>query len=293
MIMVLFFILGLLVLFYIGKLVYKEIFKKRVKIEYAQSRLSAGIKRINSVIEDIQKIPQDLADILAIQETRDAELEILLKSILFNNKELYGVAVSYEPYQYCKDSFFHDPYLYRRGDSIIFNQDFDSTDNYFYMDWYLIPKTLMKPNWTEPYFEKSGDHTFMSTFSTPFFRFSGTKEKFSGIVSVDVAIETLTNAVESFGKRMKGDVMLLSENGTVLASLDKDWINNQTIFTLGAEMNLPVLREIGRDLQKGISGLKKIDEFNDHKDVYAFYMVIPINKWGFVLFLSKEVLMNN
>jgi sigma-B regulation protein RsbU (phosphoserine phosphatase) len=158
------------------------------------------------------------------------------------------------------------------------------------MDWYLIPKTLLKPNWTEPYFENSGDHIFMSTFSTPFFRFSGTKEKFCGIVSVDVSIETLTSKVESMGKKMMGDVIFLSENGTVITSTDKNWINNQTIFTLSAEKNLPVLREIGRDLQKGISGVKKIDEFENQKDVYAFYLVIPINKWGFILFLPKEEL---
>jgi sigma-B regulation protein RsbU (phosphoserine phosphatase) len=290
MILVVLFILGCLVLYYFGKLAYKEIFRKHARIENVQNHLRAEIKRINSVIDAIQKIPQDLASILEIHDTNDEDAKILLQSVLFNNNELFGVNLAYEPYQYYKDSLFHDSYLYRSADSTIYDNRNDSTSNYFYMDWYLIPKTLMKPVWTEPYFETSGKHVFMSTFSVPFFRFDGTKEKFTGIISVDVSIETLTKRVDAIGKKMNGSAMLISENGTIMTAQDRNWINDETIFTLSTEKEIPVLREIGRELQKGISGVKKMDEFENQKDVYVFYSVIPINNWGFILFLPAEEL---
>jgi sigma-B regulation protein RsbU (phosphoserine phosphatase) len=290
MILVILFIIGCLVLFYFGRLVYKEIFKKHVRIEYIQSHLKAEIRRINSVIDAIQKIPNDLANILEIHETRDEDAKILLQSVLLNNNELYAVSISYEPFQYYKDSLYHDTYLYRSADTTIYDNIADTTYNYFYMDWYLIPKILMKPIWTEPYFEASGDHVYMSTFSVPFFHFDGKREKFKGIVTVDVSIETLTKRVDAIGKKMNGSAMMVSENGTIMTAPDRNWINDETIFTLSAEKKIPVLREIGRDLQRGISGIKKIDAFENLKDVYIFYSVIPINKWGFVLFLPKEEL---
>lgn len=290
MIVALFFLLGCLIFYYVGKIAYKETFKKRARIDYVQNRMSAEIKRINSVIESVQKIPMDLADILEIQETKDVDLEILLRSILLNNKELYGVAVSYEPYQYSKDSLYHDVYLYRSGDSTIFDNIAAPSYNYFNMAWYSVPKKLLRPIWTNPYFENSGDRVFMSTFSVPFFRFSGTKEKFCGIICVDVSIETLSNRVEAIGKKLNGNVIILAENGLVIASQNKDWINKKTVVTLSSEKNSPVLLEIYQDMQKGISGVKKMVEFENLKDVYAFYKIFPTNKWGFILFLPKEEL---
>lgn len=288
MIFIVLFILGGLLLHYFGKIAYKEIFKKQARIEYIKSHLKAEIRRINSVVDAVQKIPMELADILEIHDTKDEDAKILLQSVLFNNNELYGVNLAYEPYHYFRDSLYHDTYVYRSADSTIYDNTNDSTYNYFYLDWYLIPKTLMKPVWSEPYFEESGEHVFMSTFSVPFYRFDGVRRKFTGIVSVDVSIETLTKRVDAIGGKMKGSAMMLSENGTIMTAPNKNWINNETMFTLSEEKKIAVLREIGRDLQKGISGVKKIDEFENQKDVYVFYSVVPINKWGFILFLPKE-----
>ncbi|MDD4922142.1 MAG: hypothetical protein PHS30_06650 [Bacteroidales bacterium] len=290
MVIIILFILGGIILYFAGKLAYKEIFKRNIRIEYFQDRLSAEGKRMNAVIVSAQKTPQDLAYILEFHETDDSETNILLKSVLFNNEELYGCCIAYEPYQHKKDSLYDAPYVYRSADTLVFTNLNDPNYNYLYKDWYLIPKTLMKPTWSEPYYDEGGGNLLMSTYSVPLFKFDGSKDLFYGIVTVDVSIEWLTNAVQSIGRVLNGYAILISENGTILSAPNKDLIFHETIFTLAAEKNLPVLREIGRDLQQGKSGNRAIEKKMMKNYWHAFYSPIPANKWGLIILIPDHEL---
>ncbi|EKD30792.1 MAG: Protein serine/threonine phosphatase [uncultured bacterium] len=283
-------IFGCYILFFAGEMAYKEIFRKKLRIEYHKERLLAEVKRINTIMESAQKTPQDLAYIMEFHNAGLEEMNILMQSVLFNNEELFGGAIAFEPYKFNKDSLYFSPYVFRSADSIVNTNLNDPDYNYFYKDWYLIPKTLKKPVWSEPYFDEGGGNTLMSTYSVPFYKFDGNKEIFQGIVTVDVSIEWLKEAVESIGNVMKGHAILISENGTIIAAQDKNWIYNETIFSLATEMNLPVLREIGRELQKGISGIKEISVFHKSKDWVAFYSSVKVNKWGMLLLIPESQL---
>lgn len=290
MIIFVLFILGCIFLFLVGQLVYKEIFKKSIKIEYYQNRLSAEVKRIDAIIESAQKTPQDLAYILEFHDADNSETKILLESVLFNNEELFGSAIAYEPYAYNKETLYYSPYLYRQGDTVAYTNLDDPEYNYFYKDWYLVPKTLKKPIWSEPYYDSGGGNLLMSTYSVPFYKFDGNKDVFCGIITVDVSVEWLTNAVKSIGKALNGEAILISENGTIISSMSKKWTYNETIFTLATEMKLPILREIGRDLQQGKSGVKKIQEFEKSREWMAFYSSVKTNKWGLILLIPEKEL---
>ncbi len=283
--------IGCLFLFQAGKMAYREIFKKKLCINQFQDKLSAETKRINTIIESAQSTPQDLAAILEFHDTDDAEVKILLQSVLFNNPELFGSAIAYEAYMHNKDSLYDSPFVYRTGDTIAFTNLNGPEYNYFYKDWYLIPKTLMKPSWSEPYYDEGGGNSLMSTYSVPFYKFQGDKERFYGIVTVDVSIDILTKAVVSIGKTLKGYALLISENGTILSAPDSDLIFNETIFTLAVERKQPAFREIGRELQQGKSGYRKLVDPADQKEFYAFYSSVPANKWGLIILMEENELL--
>lgn len=278
-------------LYYAGELAYGQIFRKSIKREIFQDKLFAEIKRMNTVIEAVQKTPQDLAYILEFHNTSEAEMKILLKSMLFNNEELFGGAIAFEPNSYNKDSFYYSRYVYRQRDSVIFTNLDDPEYDYFYKDWYLIPKTMLKPAWSEPYYDEGGGNSLMSTYSVPFYRYDGNQEVFNGIVTVDVSIEWLTNAVESIGRLLNAKALLMSENGTIISAPEKEWIYNQTIYTLASEMNIPVLRRIGRDLRDGNSGIEDIEEFQGEKEWVLFYSPIKASRWGMILLLPENELL--
>lgn len=282
-----------LLVVFAGVLAYNEIYKKRSKVELFHNRLTAIVKKMSRLIEFVQKIPQDLVYILEFQDVDEQEMKILLESVLFNNLEICGSAIAFEPNQFYKDSLYHATYVYRKGDKNIYTNLNSPSYNYFNKEWYLLPKTLMQPNWSEPYFDAGGGNIYMSTYSIPFSKFDGYKEEFKGVVTVDVSIEELKRNVQSLGKLWNCYTILISGKGTILSAPYEDWVFKESIFTLATKLNLPVLGEIGNDLQKCISGSKKIEKFENQSDWLVFYSSIPVNKWGLILLLPKSELIKS
>lgn len=287
---ILFSILSIYMLYYAGELAYKEVFKLKIQTENFKDRMSSEVKRMNTVINSAQKTPNDLATIFEFHNTSEAEIKILLQSILFNNEELFGSAIAFEPYKYHPDSLYYSTYIHRQGDSVALSNLNGPEYDYFYKDWYLIPKTLKRPVWSEPYYDGGGGDMLMSTYSVPFFKFAGNNEQFCGIVTIDVSIEWLTRAVSSIGEVLSARAFLLSENGTVLSAPDQEWIYNETIFSLAEEKKLPILRVIGRELQQGKSGIKNIED-KDGQNWFIFYEIIPASKWGLIMLISEDQLL--
>jgi phosphoserine phosphatase RsbU/P len=287
---ILVFVAGSLILVFAGKLAYEKLYKKKSNIGFIQDRLLADVKQVNILIEATQKIPRELAQILEIHKVNTEEMNILLESVMFNNPEIFGSAIAFEPHQFCNDSLYYATYTYRSGDSVIHSNLNSPEYNYFFKDWYLIPKTSKKATWSEPYHDVGGGNLLMSTYSVPFYHFDGYDEKINGIITVDVTVEKLTRAVKAIGKFYNGCAILISENGTIIAAPFEDWIYNETIYTLASEINLPVLREIGRELKNGKTGIKYMGQFKPYQKTVAFYTIIPSNKWGLILFIPETEL---
>jgi sigma-B regulation protein RsbU (phosphoserine phosphatase) len=277
-----------LLIVFAGSLIYNGLYKKHSKVELFHNRMTAIVKKMSRLIEFVQKIPQDLVYILEFQDVDEQEMKILLESVLFNNLEICGSAIAFEPNQFYKDSLYHATYVYRKGDRNIYTNLNGPEYNYFNKEWYQLPKTLMKPTWSEPYFDTGGGNIFMSTYSIPFSKFDGYKEEFKGIVTVDVSIEELKRNVQSVGKLWNCYTILVSGKGTVLSAPYEEWIFKESIFTLASKLNVPVFSEIGSDLKKGISGTKNLGRFEDQNDWLVFYAIIPINQWGLIMLLPRN-----
>ncbi len=271
-----------------GSLIYNELYKKHSRVELFHNRMTAIVKKMSRLIEFVQRIPQDLVYILEFQDVDEQEMKILLESVLFNNLEICGSAIAFEPNQFYKDSLYHATYVYRKGDRNIYTNLNGPEYNYFNKEWYQLPKSLMKPTWSEPYFDAGGGNIFMSTYSIPFSKFDGYREEFKGIVTVDVSIEELKRNVQSLGKLWNCYTILISGKGTVLSAPYEEWIFKESIFTLASKLNIPIFGEIGSDLQKGISGTKTIGRFENQNDWLVFYAIIPTNKWGLIMLLPKN-----
>lgn len=250
--------------------------------------LISDTKHISLLVESIQKIPQEIAIIMEFQKIKLEEIKIIQNSTLLNSPELFGTALAYEPYTFKKDAFYFSSYLYREGDTILHTTLDDPEYDYFYQDWYLIPKILQKPVWSDPYFDEGGGGVFMTSYSVPFYAYAELKETFKGIVTVDVSIDWLANYF-THSKKIpnNGFIILIAEDGTVLSAPNTEWIMNETIFTLAMSLNIPELREVGRDLQKGMSGDRIMTSPTSNMKLSVFYSAIDVNQWG-LLYLIPE-----
>jgi phosphoserine phosphatase RsbU/P len=254
-----------------------------------QQMLLKDTERMNLFVKSIQKVPKEIATILGLQKLRKEEIKIVLSSILLNSPELYGSAVAYEPYAFDRKSYYASSYVYRKDGAVQYITLDDPEYDYFHKDWYLLPKILQKPVWVEPYFDEGGGGIFMTTYAVPFSFFNGVKATFTGVATVDVSIKWLTRYFMANKKLPhKGFVMLLSGDGTILSAPNKDWVVNQTIFSLAVSLQIPELRKVGRDLQEGKSGVASLTSRLNQKAMKIFYAVVPANKWGILYIIPDE-----
>lgn len=263
--------------------------KQNTRIQ-AEAKLQGEVNKIQKVILSIEQIPQNLAYVLEFSSPKEGEMNILLNAVVANNDEVFGACIAFEPNAYNKDTTYFEPYLFKKDGKIVSVDPSDTTYNYFSMDWYLIPRTLNKPVWIEPYYDEgsSGGNIILTTYSVPFYSFDGTNEKLTGVIAVDISIDWLSKIVSSIKLFDESYSILVSENGTIISAPNPKWPYNESLFSLADEDHVPVLRKIGRDLQKGKSGFVEIGKFGTNRNWWIYYMPIPANNWGVVLVVPEK-----
>jgi sigma-B regulation protein RsbU (phosphoserine phosphatase) len=267
----------------------KYSWKKNTRLE-AEAKLQGEVNKIQKVILSIEQIPQNLAYVLEFSNPKMDELRVLLNAVVANNDEVFGTCIAYEPREYDKDTVYYAPYIYKKDGRMYSMDPTDTNYQYFTMDWYLIPKTLNKPVWIEPYFDEgsTGGNIVLSTYSVPFYSYDGTNETKKGIIAVDISIDWLSKIISNLRLSDGSYSVLLSENGTIISAPNPEWPYNETIFSLAEEKKLPGLREIGRNLQKGKSGFVDAGKLGTNRNWWAYYMPIPANNWGVLLIVPEE-----
>jgi len=197
----------------------------------AMNLARATVNQIDIVLSSIEKVPENLAYVLERSLCSGEELNNLLKYVVQNNKEIYGSAVAFEPRAYDGEKERYSPYFYKSGGEIKYSDLGTASYQYFFQDWYQIPKELNKPVWTEPYFDEGGGNIIMSTYSVPFYRTMAGKKGIAGIITSDISLSWLQEIVASIKIAKTGYAFLISQNGTFVTHPKKELVMNETIFS--------------------------------------------------------------
>ncbi|MGL1861332.1 MAG: SpoIIE family protein phosphatase [Pseudodesulfovibrio sp.] len=257
----------------------------------AESVAHETTSRIDSVLSGVQKVANNIA--LSMEDaslTKEDILE-LNKRVLANNPEIYGMAIAFEPYFLESDKLYFAPYHYRSGGRIGFSMLGDPTYRYFYMDWYQVPKELERAVWTEPYNDEGGGNIIMATYTVPFYRTMEGKKIFAGVVTADISLEWLEDMISDIKLFETGYAFLLSRHGTFITHPTRDYIMNETVFSLAEELGSSQLREIGRKMVEGDRGFTQLDKTRGAEDCYLYYTGLEYGGWALgVLFPKGEML---
>ena len=81
------------------------------------------------------------------------QIDALERSVLATNRTIFGTAVAYEPGAFAAERQRFAPYLHREGPAGGL-KGVDIAYDYARWDWYLLPKLLDRPAWTDPYFDE-------------------------------------------------------------------------------------------------------------------------------------------
>jgi len=103
-------------------------------------------QHIASTFKTVQKVIDSVSFTLEDGGLTEKRVNDLGQRILINNPEIFGSAISFEPYGFQNDSEYYTPYHYRTDDNRIAFAKIGSDEyQYFYMDWYQLPKELERP----------------------------------------------------------------------------------------------------------------------------------------------------
>jgi sigma-B regulation protein RsbU (phosphoserine phosphatase) len=238
------------------------------------------------------QVARSLATFLTTQPgLKEQELFELLQNVVKDNPRVYGSCMAFEPKAYAGRERFA-PYVCREKNGV---RRMDLGYEYFGWDWYLIPKLLEHPIWTDPYYDEGAGNVLMCTYSVPFRKAGALR----GIVTVDISLEGLRREVEKIAKKIGEDYsalrlqkgatvshpdkplvisektsatgisgsycMLISQNGVFISHPDGSLIMCETIFSLAEWYEMPELGDLGRKMLSGASGVEPLKDFPTYK----------------------------
>ncbi len=274
---------------------YNYFFSRKIIIknveENAKNLTFTTQNRIETVLRSVEKIPENLAHFIEHSSYTKNQLMDLIRSVVENNPEVYGVTIAFEPYAFERKSLYFAPYFYKSHGKIKFTNLGGESYRYFYLDWYQIPKELNGPQWSEPYYDEGGGNIIMSTYSVPFYKTVSGKKQFVGVVTSDVSLEWLHKIVSSIRISETGYGFLISKNGTIVTYPDKNLIMNETIFSIAETSKDARLREIGREMISGKSGFVPISGIVSEKKYWMYYAPLPSSGWSLAVLFPQVELM--
>ncbi|MHB9098040.1 MAG: SpoIIE family protein phosphatase [Syntrophales bacterium] len=255
-----------------------------------ESLTLAAVSRIETVLQAVQKDPSRLAYTLSRENLDQRKLLTRIDALLDNNPEIFGSAVAFEPYAFDRRSRTFAPYTFRDGTSLkrisLGGKDYQ----YFFWDWYQIPKELDRAVWSEPYFDEGAGNIIMSTYSVPFSRKSGDTRVFTGVVTADISLDWLVDIVSRLSPYQSGYAFLISQSGVFVTHPDREVIMRESIFSMAEAANDPELRATGRAMIHGEKGFVALRSHFSGQKAWMYYAPLPSVGWSIGVVFPEEAL---
>ncbi len=258
--------------------------------ENARNLTQSAVSKIEITLNSVEKPPQYLASLLEMFPYSRQDLLKQIKEMVVQNEDIFGSTVAFEPYAYDRSRRYFAPYFNEDSGQVKLSYLGSKDYQYFLWDWYMIPKELGKPIWSEPYYDEGGGNIVMSTYSVPFYRDVGGRRVFTGIVTADMSLEGLVDIISRISIYQSGYAFLISSNGVFVAHPDRKLIMRESIFSLAETAGDAELRMIGRSMIRGESGFVMLGQYFTGKKSWMYYAPLSSVGWSIGVIVPEEEL---
>ena len=232
--------------------------------------------RVDSILNRVEVASDMTKWIVQCHPDQPDSMFVYSRGMLLNNPDFYNCSIAFEPYYFKDKGLYYSIYTKHVGDSIRTIQGGSDSYQYFYTDWYLMPKLLGKACWTEPYMDIDVA-TNTSEMVTSYCQTITDKQgQFIGVVNVSLSISWLSQTISAVKPYPNSYSIMIGRGGTYFVHPDTTKITRQTIFTQTIETPDTALTALGYAMQNGEEGMKHM-KVND-EDSYVFYK--PLSKTG-------------
>lgn len=246
--------------------------------------------RIETVQRAVEKVGQGAAMHFTGAPMAPEDIYAFLESTVRRNHEVFGAGFAPAPAYF--DTFGRQaPYVCRTtNDSMRRVSLAEGGYRYEVWDWYTLPRDLGMAIWAEPYFDEGAGNALMVTYATPCY--TGRSNDFFGVVGCDVSLSWLTELMASLNLGKRGYAFLISGNGTYLTHRRKDFIMNETVFSVAEESGVDALRDIGRRMVHGETGFGELISFVTGEASWFAFAPVPSTRWTVGLVFPKKELLD-
>ena len=119
--------------------------------EHASQLLNNTALRVNTVLNQVEVATENTSWLVGRHLKTPDSMYVYARAIVENNPELAGCSISFEPYYYPRKGRYFSVYAKQENGKVSVVQEGDESYEYFFMDWYQLPKLLGHSAWTEPF----------------------------------------------------------------------------------------------------------------------------------------------
>ncbi len=251
----------------------------------------AAVSKLDQIFIESARVAKQLAiQVENCNLTKEETEKILLttmQSLMRDRPEICGIGLAFAPYAFDPKKKYHMPYVQKKNNTVEMQYWGGDDYDYFYLDWYTLPKELNRALWIEPYF----DEVVMTTYSVPLYKTSSSGKRFIGVVTVDLSLSWLQKSVSALKFKDQGYAFLISKFGRIITHPATERIMNETIFTLAEERQDQELRDIGRNMIAGKSGAAPYRRhLYSQKKGWLYYTPLPSNQWSMAIVFPEELI---
>ena len=198
------------------------------------------------------------------------------RSMLENNPDFYNCSIAFEPYYFKKHGRYFSAYSKHNGDSIRTIQGGSDNYQYFFMNWYLMPKLLDHPCWTEPYIDHDAPTNTSEMVSSYCQTIKNKQGDVIGVINTSLSVSWLSHTISAVKPYPNSYSIMIGRGGTYFVHPDSTKITRQTIFTETMEHPDTAMTALGHAMQRGEEGMKHMNI--DGESCFVFYK--PLGKTG-------------
>ena len=251
-------------------------------MQKATQTLEGTMLYVNNTLHDVEVVANNMKWLVEQHIDTPDSMYTFSRKIMEYNPNIYGCSIAFEPYFYKEKGQYFSAYSFNGPDSIETEQEGNDQYEYYYMDWYLIPKQLNEPYWVEPFRDEDTGGIQVDDYITSFCQpIHDRNDNIVGILSVDLSLTWFSNTILEAKPFPNSYSVLVGRGGTFLVHPDTTKLFYETVFTPTLEHPDKDREALGKAMIAGESGYHVIHR--DGQDYYVFYRPFTHTGWSIAI----------
>ena len=245
-------------------------------ISHATQILDKTSLRVEGILNRVEVATQMTEWLIQRHPDKADSMFVYSRGMLLNNPDFYTCSIAFEPYYFKDYGRYFSAYSKHVADSIRTLQGGSEYYQYYFMDWYLMPKLLDKPCWTEPYMDLDAPTNTYEMVTSYCQAIKNKQGEFIGVINTSLSLNWLSHTISAVKPYPNSYSIMIGRGGTYFVHPDSTKITRQTIFTQTMEHPDTAMTALGHAMQRGEEGMKRMNL--EGRDCYVFYK--PLGKTG-------------